>query len=84
MNPFAWQQPYIEALEETDQSRMSHHILEAASAIEERMLSPLQVDSPEYHAINVTRLGLDLLRHRSEWGNNSSPAWLTATRLRER
>lgn len=64
--PFAWQQPYIEALEETDKSKIRHHILEATSAIEERLLSPIQENSPEYHAMNVTRLGLELLQHRAQ------------------
>ena len=51
---YAWQQPYYEAVLETDEGRMSHHLMEALASIEQRLLSPIDEDSEEFKAIQHT------------------------------
>jgi predicted component of type VI protein secretion system len=51
---YAWQQPYFEAIVETDDSRMAHHIMEAIASIEQRLLSPIDRNSDEFQALEST------------------------------
>ena len=53
---YAWQQPYFEAVLETDETRMPRHLLEAIAAIEQRLLSPISEKSEEFKTIQNTWL----------------------------
>jgi hypothetical protein len=70
---YPWQEPYLKAVQETDDAKMPHHLLEAMAAVEQRLLSPIQVNSLEYKAIENTRRGIDVLR-QERCGNPQSPA----------
>jgi hypothetical protein len=59
---YSWQQPYVEAVQETDNSKMPHHLMEAAAAIEQRLLSPIDKNSSEYQEIQNARRGIETLR----------------------
>ena len=59
---YPWQQPYLEAIQEIDDAKMPHHLMEAVAAIEQRLLSPIDQNSLEYKAIENTRLGIEVLR----------------------
>ena len=59
---YAWQQPYIAAVCETDDDKMPGHILEAVSAIEQRLLSPVERGSEEERAIQNTQRALETLK----------------------
>lgn len=63
-SPYPWQQPYLEALRETDESKLHRDILEATASIEQRLLSPIDPRSEEYREIQNTRRGLQALRAR--------------------
>ena len=54
---YPWQEPYLAAAQETDDSKIPGHLLEAIAAIEQRLLSPIDVNSLEYKAIENTRRG---------------------------
>jgi hypothetical protein len=51
---YAWQQPYFEAVLEPDDARMSHHLLEALASMEQRLLSPTDRNSDEFHVLQNT------------------------------
>jgi len=70
---YPWQEPYLAAAQETDDAKRSCHLLEALAAIEQRLLSPIDVNSLEYKAIQNTRRGIDVLR-QGQRGNTSSVA----------
>jgi hypothetical protein len=59
---YPWQQPYLEAIQEIDNAKMPHHLMEALAAIEQRLLSPINQDSLECKAIENTRRGIEALR----------------------
>jgi hypothetical protein len=59
---YPWQQPYLHAVQKTDDSKMSHHLMEAIAAVEQRLLSPIDKNSLEYRAIESTRRGIEVLR----------------------
>ena len=59
---YPWQQPYLEAIQEIDDAKMPHHLMEAIAAIEQRLLRPISQDSLEYKAIENTRRGIEVLR----------------------
>jgi hypothetical protein len=67
---YSWQEPYLQAAKETDDSQIRHHLLEATAAIEQRLLSPIDELSEEYRAIKNTWLGIQTLRKQH---------WLTAS-----
>ena len=73
---YAWQQPYLQAVQETDDSKMPHHLMEAIAAIEQRLLSPIDKSSLEYRAIENTRRGIEVLRSERcpSVTNEGSPA----------
>jgi hypothetical protein len=73
---FAWQQPYLDAVQETNDSKLPHHLLEAIAAVEQRLLSPIDKDSLEYKAIESTRRGIEILRAERcpSWNRQVSPA----------
>jgi 7,8-dihydro-6-hydroxymethylpterin-pyrophosphokinase len=51
---YAWQQPYFEAVLESDEAMMPHHLMEALASIEQRLLSPIDRDSDEFQALQNT------------------------------
>jgi hypothetical protein len=57
---YLWQAAYMAAVYETDDSLMEGRILEARSAIEERLLSP--IEGEEYRAIQYAEKALNVLR----------------------
>jgi hypothetical protein len=62
---YGWQQPYIEAVLETDDEKLSRYVLEAISSIEQRLLSPIDKQSDEYRAILEASNGLaDIIERR--------------------
>jgi hypothetical protein len=62
MQNYSWYAPYYEAICETDDSLMPDRILEALSAIEERLLSPIELESEELRAIENAQTGLERLK----------------------
>ena len=62
MQNYSWYAPYYEAICETDDSLMPSRILEALSAIEERLLSSIELDSEELRAIEDAQTGLKRLK----------------------
>jgi hypothetical protein len=56
---YLWQDPYLSALTEIDDSKLYARILEARSALEQRFLSP--IDDEELHAMNIAAAALDAL-----------------------
>jgi hypothetical protein len=64
---FAWQQPYLKAVLETDPAKLPSHIEAATQAIKGR-IGELQKDHmgtpEERQAIQETLAAIDLLRHR--------------------
>jgi hypothetical protein len=59
---YPWQEPYLHAAQEIDDTQIPHHLLEATAAIEQRLLSPIDEKSEEYRAIKNTWLGIQTLR----------------------
>ncbi len=59
---YAWQEPYISALLETDASKVYGRILEVRSAFEQRLLST--VDNDELRALRVAAAELDALERK--------------------
>jgi hypothetical protein len=62
---YSWQDACEAALMEVDHTKMHGRILEAAAAIEQRLLSPIDVLGAEYKAIVTAEITLVTLR--SEW-----------------
>jgi hypothetical protein len=59
---YSWQHHYLQAVQETDDSKLPHHLMEAIAAVEQRLLSPIDKNSLEYRAIENTRRGIEVLR----------------------
>jgi hypothetical protein len=57
---YLWQAAYMAVVYETDDSLMDGRILEARSALEERLLSP--IEGEEYRAVKNAKKALELLR----------------------
>jgi hypothetical protein len=57
---YPWQAAYLAAVCETDDSLMDGRILEARSALEERLLSP--IEGEEYRAVKNAKKALEVLR----------------------
>jgi hypothetical protein len=57
---YSWQAAYLAAVCETDDSLMDGRILEARSALEQRLLSP--IEGEEYRAVNNAKKALEVLR----------------------
>jgi hypothetical protein len=58
---YLWFESYLNAICETDDTRAAGRILEARSALEERLLSPVAPGSEEETAIKNAQLGLRIL-----------------------
>jgi hypothetical protein len=76
---YLWQEPYQEAVQETDETKIPNHLLEASAAIEQRLLSPIDESSQEYRAILNTWLGIQTLR-RQHRGLGNQPGHLQDNR----
>jgi hypothetical protein len=61
---YRWHEIYLAAVCETDDARLPAQILEARSALEERLLSP--IDPQELAAIENAQKTLELLRQQYE------------------
>jgi hypothetical protein len=59
---YSWEELYMAAIYETDNANMPGRILEAVSAIEQRLLSPVEHGSGEDQAIKNAQHGLATLR----------------------
>jgi hypothetical protein len=59
---YLWRDAYQAAVCETDDSLIPGRILEARSAIEQRLLSPIETDSEEYRAIKNAEKALEILK----------------------
>jgi hypothetical protein len=59
---YLWEEPYLAAIHETDDEKMLGRILEATSAIEQRLLSPIEPGSEEDKAMLRAQNGLATLR----------------------
>jgi hypothetical protein len=57
---YSWQAAYLAAVCETDDSLMDGRILEARSALEQRVLSP--IEGEEYRAVKNAEKALEVLR----------------------
>ena len=80
---YLWNAAYMAAVYETDDSLMPGRILEALSAIEQRLLTPSEIDTEEFKAIQNAQDGLRALKaermaNRQHWGYerdlNSEPS----------
>jgi hypothetical protein len=58
---YLWFETYMNAICETDNNRIASRILEARSALEERLLSPVRPGSDEEKAIKNAQKALTLL-----------------------
>jgi hypothetical protein len=61
---YRWQQTYLAAICETDNAQLPGRILEARSAIEERLLSPIEAD--ERGAIETAQKALEMFWQEHE------------------
>jgi predicted component of type VI protein secretion system len=68
---YAWQQPYFEAVMETDDSKMPHHIMEAIASIEQRLLSPIDRNSEEFRALESTWFDVQELLNEHTFKSNA-------------
>jgi hypothetical protein len=50
---YRWQTAYVSATFETEQSKWTRSIAEARKAIENRLIKPIQIHSPEHLAIQA-------------------------------
>jgi hypothetical protein len=58
---YLWFESYVNAICETDDTRIAGRILEARSALEERLLSPVTPGSDEEKAIQTAQIALRML-----------------------
>ncbi len=58
---YLWFESYMNAICETDDTRIAGRILEARSALEERLLSPVTPGSDEERAIQTAQIGIKML-----------------------
>src|ERR1700759_4161236 len=58
---YLWFESYQNAICETDETQVARRILEARSAIEQRLLSPIRPGSDEERAIKTAQRGLIVL-----------------------
>jgi hypothetical protein len=61
-NNYLWHAVYWAAVCETDDEQMPGRILEALAAIEQRLLTPSEIDAEELKAINNAQDGLEGLK----------------------
>jgi hypothetical protein len=59
---YSWQAAYLAAVCETDDDQMAGRILAALAAIEERLLTPNEIEDEELKAIEAAQDGLDGLK----------------------
>jgi hypothetical protein len=59
---YLWHAAYMAAVYEADDSLMAGRILEALSAIEQRLLAPSEIDTEEFKAIQNAQDGLQALK----------------------
>jgi hypothetical protein len=59
---YTWLPAYHAAVVETEKELMMLRILEAFAAIEQRLLSPVEKDGPEYRQLVEAQDALDVLR----------------------
>jgi hypothetical protein len=64
---YLWFESYMNAICETDNTRIAGRILEARSALEERLLSPVTPGSDEERAIQTAQIGLKMLTVRQSY-----------------
>jgi hypothetical protein len=55
---YLWFEPYLNAICETDETLIRSRVLEARSALEQRLLSPVTPGSDEDRAIRSAQIGL--------------------------
>ena len=71
---YLWHAAYIAAVYETDDSLIDGRILEARSALEQRLLSP--IEGEEYRAVENAKKALEVLRSEririSRWSRQTS------------
>jgi hypothetical protein len=71
---YLWHASYWEAICETDDSLVAGRILQARSALEQRLLSPIDPDSEEYRAIKNAKKALGVLEaERAHKHENDRP-----------
>ena len=59
---YLWQQNYIAAILETDDTKLPHLIYEAIAAIEQRRLSPVEAGSDEDKALTRAQKLIGVLK----------------------
>jgi hypothetical protein len=65
---YLWFESYMNAICETDETRKAGRILEARSALEERLMSPVKAGSDEEKAIKNAQKGLTILTAERAYG----------------
>jgi hypothetical protein len=78
---YLWQDAYISAVLETDDTLMPTRIYEALAAIEQRVLSPIEADCEEHRALKEAQRVL--LTLRAERAVQKSPTPRTDGRVGE-
>jgi hypothetical protein len=61
---YSWQLDYIAALLEVDESKANRRLYEAISAIEQRLLAPLEAGSADEVALRQAQRVIAVLRER--------------------
>jgi hypothetical protein len=59
---YLWHAAYMAAVCETDDALMDGRVLEARAAIEQRLLTPSEIDTEEFKAIQNAQDGLQALK----------------------
>jgi hypothetical protein len=64
---YRWHPAYHAAVFETDAAQIMGRILEARAAMEQRLLSAIKQDGPEYRELADAQNALEVLKH--EWAD---------------
>jgi hypothetical protein len=64
---YRWHPAYHAAVFETDATQIMGRILEARAAMEQRLMSPIKQDGPEYRELADAQNALEVLKH--EWAD---------------
>jgi hypothetical protein len=78
---YSWQAAYLAAVCETDNEEMPGRILAALAAIEERLLTPNEIEDKELKAIEAAQDGLEGLKTERVIQTNRSESEPTSDQL---
>jgi hypothetical protein len=71
---YSWQIDYIAALLETDETKLHRRLYEAVSAIEQRLLTPVEAGGSEEQALKQAQKVIGVIREQHpRSGDNPAP-----------